>query len=313
MRSVFPARHSAGFLMRPPPMRKNGNRDHAWPLLGVHFACRRAKVGPMVHVVRPGETLGAIAKRFGSTVAAFLAANPQVPDGDLIFPGQELTVPGSDGGEPEEDVPKIGYVVRSGDTIRKIADHFGVSLADLLAANPQIPDADRIRPGDPITVPGGGRTMVASRVTAPAMGGLERWLAVAKREMDTGIDEVRGSGSNPRIVEYHRTTSLPAGLAAQDETPWCSSFVNWCMSQAGIRGTGNAMARSWLDWGKGMDRPKRGTVTVFRRDGPPQVGHVGFYWQASGDRILVLGGNQGNQVSIKGYPKRDLLGYRWPR
>jgi len=42
------------------------------------------------------------------------------------------------------------------------------------------------------------------------------------------------------------------------------------------------------------------------------LGHVGFYWARSGDRILVLGGNQDNQVSIKGYPKADLLGHRWP-
>ncbi|MDX1450053.1 MAG: LysM peptidoglycan-binding domain-containing protein, partial [Acidimicrobiia bacterium] len=121
----------------------------------------------MVHVVQPGETLGAIARKFGSTVAAFLAANPQVPNGDVIFPGQELTVPDAHGdAAPEEPVPQAGYIVRSGDTMRKIADHFGVSLAELLAANPQIPNPDRIRPGDPITVPG-GRTMVASRVTAP--------------------------------------------------------------------------------------------------------------------------------------------------
>ena len=84
------------------------------------------------------------------------------------------------------------------------------------------------------------------------------------------------------------------------------------MAQAGLRGTGSALARSWLDWGTAVDRPKRGTVTVFRRAGGPTLGHVGFFWQSSGDRILVLGGNQSDQVSIKGYPKVDLLGYRWP-
>lgn len=130
--------------------------------------------------------------------------------------------------------------------------------------------------------------------------------------MDTGIDEVRGAGDNPRIVEYHRTTTLPGPLASQDETPWCSNFVNWSVTQSGIRGTNSALARSWLSWGQPIDRPRRGAVTVFRRGTDPKKGHVAFYWGQSGERILVLGGNQSDQVSISGYPKADLLAFRWP-
>jgi uncharacterized protein (TIGR02594 family) len=130
--------------------------------------------------------------------------------------------------------------------------------------------------------------------------------------MDTGVDEIPGAVDNPRIVEYHRTTRLQAKPALQDETALCSSFVNWCMVQAGIRGTNNALARSWLAWGEPLDTQKRGAVVVFRREGGLTRGHVGFYWGPSKDRILVLGGNQSNQVSIKGYKKEDLLGLRWP-
>jgi uncharacterized protein (TIGR02594 family) len=270
----------------------------------------------MIHVVQAGETLGRIAARFGTTVASILNANPQVPNGDLIFPGQELNVPGSEGGvaaaEPNEAVPTVEYTVRSGDTLGRVAQHFGVTIADLVAANPQVTNPDVIRPGRRIVIPGDQRITVSDIVTKPVSGGLATWLAVAKREMDTGVDEIQGAGDNPRIAEYHRTTTLPSSLADQDETPWCSSFVNWCLAQAGLRGTGSALARSWLDWGIVVERPTRGSITVFRRDGGPNLGHVGFYWSAAGDRILVLGGNQGDQVSIKGYPKSDVLGYRWP-
>jgi LysM repeat protein len=37
-----------------------------------------------------------------------------------------------------------------------IARKFGVSLADLIAANPQIPDPDKIYPGQVINIPGNG-------------------------------------------------------------------------------------------------------------------------------------------------------------
>jgi uncharacterized protein (TIGR02594 family) len=182
----------------------------------------------------------------------------------------------------------------------------------LISANPQVADPRLIRPGELINIPGKASAKSVDIVTLPPKKGRPLWLVVAEREMATGIDEVLGSGNNPRILEYHLTTTLPGSMASQDETPWCSSFVNWSIVQAGIRGTNSAGARSWLKWGQPIDQPKRGAVTVFRRGSDPALGHVGFYWEPSGDRILVLGGNQGNQVSIKGYRKADLLGFRWP-
>src|SRR5690348_11896362 len=46
------------------------------------------------------------------------------------------------------------YIVHSGDTFSAIAARFGVTLATLEAANPQITDPNRIFPGQIITIPG---------------------------------------------------------------------------------------------------------------------------------------------------------------
>lgn len=46
------------------------------------------------------------------------------------------------------------YTVVLGDTITKIAKRFGVTTAQLLSANPQIKNANSIKPGDKITIPG---------------------------------------------------------------------------------------------------------------------------------------------------------------
>ena len=48
--------------------------------------------------------------------------------------------------------------VATGDTLSGIADVYGVTLAALLAANPQITDPSLIHPGDLLTIPGGGST-----------------------------------------------------------------------------------------------------------------------------------------------------------
>ena len=45
------------------------------------------------------------------------------------------------------------YVVRSGDTLSKIAKQFDVGLDELLAANPQLSDPNRINVGDQLTIP----------------------------------------------------------------------------------------------------------------------------------------------------------------
>lgn len=201
------------------------------------------------------------------------------------------------------------YRIRSGDTLSKIAKFFGIPLNRLLAINPQIVNKNKIFAGQVINVPE-RQTPPGPSIHREAVDDSEApWFAIAMREMETGVDEVVGPEHNPRIVEYHQSTSLKA---TDDETPWCSSFVNWCMEQAGEEKTNSAMARSWLKWGKELSKPRKGCVTVFSRGIIPTAGHVGFYVDETTGRILLLGGNQSNQININSYPKSSLLGYRWP-
>ena len=135
------------------------------------------------------------------------------------------------------------------------------------------------------------------------------WFDVAKAEL--GTREIPGPEHNPRVIEYHATTGLSAD---DDETPWCASFVNWCIEQAGLEGTNSARARSWADWGRAIDTPVPGCVVVLWRGSPDsRKGHVAFYvGPGSGATIRLLGGNQGNAVSVKAYPSNRVLGYRMP-
>ena len=139
-----------------------------------------------------------------------------------------------------------------------------------------------------------------------------KWYQIAIAEL--GQQEIAGTAHNPRIVAYHQATGLHA---KDDETPWCGAFVAWCLGTAGIPydKASAASARAWLDWGRELKCPTIGCVVVFwrgHRDG--WQGHVGFYaGRDSQGRILVLGGNQGNAVSVRPYSAGQLLGYRWPQ
>jgi uncharacterized protein (TIGR02594 family) len=134
------------------------------------------------------------------------------------------------------------------------------------------------------------------------------WMPIALGEQ--GVKESPGTGDNPRVVEYLKSTNLGTPHNANDETPWCSAFVNWCIERAGYEGTDSAWARAWLNWGKPVAMPKRGCIVVLSRGA--SSGHVGFYIGERGDSIKVLSGNQRDAVNISAYPKVRVLGYRLP-
>jgi uncharacterized protein (TIGR02594 family) len=134
------------------------------------------------------------------------------------------------------------------------------------------------------------------------------WIPTAEAEI--GVKEVKGSEHNERVVEYHSTTTLQA---TTDETPWCSSFVNWVMKQAGHKGTNSARAIDWAKWGRKLDRPAYGAIAVFRWNPPPdKKGHVGFVVGRKGSRIELLGGNQGNEVKVQNYGTSKIIAYVVP-
>lgn len=133
-------------------------------------------------------------------------------------------------------------------------------------------------------------------------------LVLAVNEFARGVAEIVGEKNNARILEYHATTTLKAH---DDETPWCSSFVNWCLVNTGEEGTNSAAAASWLTWGRAVD-PRdviEGDLAVLARVGGH---HVGFVVATIGTYVLLLGGNQGNRVSVAPYPLTRVVGFRRP-
>lgn len=162
-----------------------------------------------------------------------------------------------------------------------------------------------------------GQKPVASVTPKPAKAKTS-WMDVAIGEM--GVHEFSQAGKHEsRIVEYHKATSLKA---TDDETPWCSSFVNWVMRQAGYLGTNSAAARSWVAWGSELVKPAYGSVTVIKRKGQKKDAatgsatgfHVAFFDSTSDNHIRLLGGNQGDSVKYSNFnlASYEIVSFRWP-
>lgn len=130
-----------------------------------------------------------------------------------------------------------------------------------------------------------------------------------------GIEEIHGQKDHPMIVWALSLCGLPN---VGDETPWCSAFVNLVNFLCGLPRTKSASARSWLLLGDSLDLQNAniGDVVVLNRGGPQDAaviaapGHVGFYAGMDGPRIKLLGGNQGDKVSVANFEASRLLGIR---
>ncbi len=137
------------------------------------------------------------------------------------------------------------------------------------------------------------------------------WLAKAHEEM--GVEETAGSESTPRIMEYF-AAAPHSEWVKDDSTPWCGAFAAWLLKDYGLPDE-PLRARAWLEWGDPITEPVPGCVVVLRRGSNPKAGHVALFQQWSKDRksLYLLGGNQGNRVSIARFKIDDVLGYRWPK
>jgi len=132
------------------------------------------------------------------------------------------------------------------------------------------------------------------------------WMANARKYIGTA--EIPGKATAPTIARWLR--DLRAWYS-DDETPWCGTFVAAVMREAGIPVAKHwYRARDWLNWGVSIADAVPGCVVVYERAGG---GHVGFAVALDQKgRILTLGGNQGNKVSIAPFERYRVLGYRWP-
>jgi uncharacterized protein (TIGR02594 family) len=132
------------------------------------------------------------------------------------------------------------------------------------------------------------------------------WLIEARKHV--GTSEIVGKQHSPAILNWLR------GLRAwwqDDETPWCGVFVAHCLRVVGCPfPKAWFRARAYLDFGVKIDKPCVGCLAIFTRTGGGHVAFVVGYDKQR--RLMCLGGNQGNSVTIAPFDVSRVAGYVWP-
>lgn len=97
----------------------------------------------MIHQVKPGDTLSAIASKYGANINDIMSVH-YIYNKDLIDPGMKLYIPVTK--KPERKY----HTVKSGDNLWKIAGQYGLSVKDLTKLNTQLKNPDIIQVGEKI-------------------------------------------------------------------------------------------------------------------------------------------------------------------
>jgi uncharacterized protein (TIGR02594 family) len=122
-----------------------------------------------------------------------------------------------------------------------------------------------------------------------------------------GTSEIPGPKSNATIIKWAKDVGVGYN---DDDIAWCGLFVAYVVKKTGrVPVTNPLWARNWAKWGVKSEKPELGDILVFSRG---TGGHVGFYVAEDNTAYYVLGGNQGNTVSIVRIAKNRLLAARRP-
>jgi uncharacterized protein (TIGR02594 family) len=132
-----------------------------------------------------------------------------------------------------------------------------------------------------------------------------------------GMKEVSGSLNNPAILAMLR---LDNEWPTDDAVPWCSAFTNYVAWLLNLPRSKSLLARSWLVVGRAIelaDARAGFDVVILRRSNNPLAGHVAFYGGVDRDpltrnitQVHLLGGNQGDSVSLEPFEASRVVGVR---
>jgi membrane-bound lytic murein transglycosylase D len=109
-----------------------------------------------VHVVKPGDTLWDVARKYGVSVPALASANGLSSKAGLVA-GARLEIPGPGSAATRtastgaKETSRVTYQVKRGDTLSEIADRFDVSVRELMTWN-RLRQSSSLRAGQRLVV-----------------------------------------------------------------------------------------------------------------------------------------------------------------
>lgn len=262
------------------------------------------------YTVKRGDNLSQIAANHKISLANLMKWNNL--NTTLIFPGNVLIVSergsssGSSTGSNTADKPTTGnggtskpeanasvYVVKSGDTLSRIAVNHGVTVANLKKWNNL--KSDLILIGQKLTI-NGSAAAKPSEPDAP----------VAPSKPNVTVDY----NINTLISTAKSAIGIPYVWGGQTMSGFdCSGFIHYVYNAAG-RKSGRTNSQGYYDRSYHVDNPQVGDLVFFSGTYKPGISHLGIY--LGNGQFIHAGTSSGVVISSvnDSYWKKHFTGYK---
>lgn len=240
-----------------------------------------------------GDTLTKIANKHDLTLAELKELNPKLSA--KIYVGQTLIVSETASKTvielPQETISSNTYVVRTGDTLSKIAKKADTTVAELKALN-KLP-SDTIKIGQKLKI---GKSISGTVITTSASIEPSNQSTV-----ELGIDTV--------ISEAKKVIGTPYLWAGTTTDGFdCSGFVYYAFSQAGYDITRHS-ASSYYSLGEKTSSPQKGDLVYFAIGSNNNINHMGIY--IGNDQFIHASSSKGVMINsiTSPYYASKLVGF----
>ena len=257
-----------------------------------------AKVATFQHTVKQGETLTAIAKKYGTSVQLLMQVN-NMQNPNFIYTGQILTLVSDEEAAADYVAPVIHRLQR-GETVWQLAKRYQADVEEILAAN-NIEDPKKLEPGIELTIPG---------AVMPAVNTSQR--GIASRAPKRAVNNVGfiwpcqgyiSSGFGPRWGRFH----YGLDIAANTGTP-IMAIAGGVVTDAGWRPSYGYMVR--IDHQNGWVSVYGHCSKLYVKEGQnvqrgQQIAAIGETGNATGPHLhLEIIGNGKHQNPLHYLPSR---------
>jgi len=174
------------------------------------------------YTAKKGDTLANVAKQFGLTTDELLAANPKILKKDWKE-GYKLNIPTGKTGSGK-------YTIQQGDTLSALAAQYGTTVEELMKANPNITDPNKIYTGNELNIPGqpGGAAGMNSQM-------FDQITAMYGPEMaQPMMDQISALRSEGRIEEAQKLMQSMQDQVLSNMGPAATMMPPEMMSQMGM-------------------------------------------------------------------------------
>jgi LysM repeat protein len=178
-------------------------------------------VSAALHTVAWGETVGTIAQKYGVSADSIITAN-HLTEPDRLFAGAQLVIPNAIPA-PAPAMDNTTHVIQPGETLFGIALAYGVSTADLQAAN-GLASADIIYYGQVLIIPTAGYANTVPAATPT--GGMhivqpgETLMRISQQYGVSMQSIVSANGLiNPSVIYVGQVLTIPGSSAPAESAP----------------------------------------------------------------------------------------------